>query len=253
MRELPEAELVAGRGIKGDRYFLDQGTYSFIAEAGRQLTMISAEGAQAALAAKGIKVEPLGKLRRNVHLLGISCSELLDLRGLLVEVGPECRVFVHRNNVPCAYNEAKNGRGLMDAIWNEAGVNCEIIRGGIIRPGDKVHGVAGSYDPKRCEDGGKGDTFYLRPKLRTVAQVKAGKLGLAALHERLLQTDPGGVARVQAAYATVGLSFFPREGSQFRKSPAHMQRGSLALLATALLTIIMGAMLAFFLRTSPPQ
>ena len=114
MRELPEAELVAGRGIKGDRYFLDQGTYSFIAEAGRQLTMISAEGAQVALAAKGIKVEPLGKLRRNVHLLGISCSELLDLRGLLVEIGSECRVFVHRNNVPCAYNEAKNGGGLME-------------------------------------------------------------------------------------------------------------------------------------------
>ena len=84
-------------------------------------------------------------------------------------------------------------------------MNCEIVRGGIIRPGDHVRGVAGSYEPKRCEDGGKGDTFYVRPKLRTVAQVKAGKIGLAALHERLLQTDPQGVARVQAACALPGL------------------------------------------------
>ena len=114
MEELPEAELVSGQGIKGDRYFLEQGTYSFINEAGRQLTMVSAEGARAALKARGIEVEPLGNLRRNVHLLGISCSELLDLRGLLVQIGSECQIFVHRNTVPCAYNEAKNGSGLME-------------------------------------------------------------------------------------------------------------------------------------------
>ena len=138
---------------------------------------------------------------------------------------------------------------MRSAIWNEAGVNCEIVRGGKIHPGDAVRAVPGSYDPERCEDGGKGDTFYLRPKLRSFEQVKAGKRGLAALHQRLLKTDPEGAARVQAAYATVGLSFFPRADAFSCEICAPAARWR-AWVVPALVAVLMAALLFILLHPS---
>ena len=48
-------------------------------EPGRQLTMVSADGVEAALKAKGVKVpEQIGDFRRNIVLRGMSSEALLD-------------------------------------------------------------------------------------------------------------------------------------------------------------------------------
>ena len=53
MKSVQEARLVRGAGIEGDRYLLETGTYSakFLGEPGKHLTLVSADGVEAQMAA----------------------------------------------------------------------------------------------------------------------------------------------------------------------------------------------------------
>ena len=88
-------------------------------EPGRQLTMLSGDSVEAALAEAAIAPPAsLGSLR---------CAR----------TGGAC--FLHQNCVPCVYTEKKNGRpGLMQCLWDCAGVSCEVLRGDTLRTGDPV-------------------------------------------------------------------------------------------------------------------
>ena len=154
MESRAAVELVASTstqygGIRGDRYCELTGTSSVLRasavrkgerEPGRQLTMLSGDSVETALAEAAIAPHAsLGSLRRNLVLRGISAQQLLAAQGRVVALGQEARVFVHRNCVPCMYNEKKNGRpGLMECLWDCAGVSCEVLRGGTLRTGDPV-------------------------------------------------------------------------------------------------------------------
>lgn len=202
--------LVAGLGIEGDRYAEQAGTYTIFKEPGRQLTLISRESAVAAMAAAGCTPVPVGALRRNVVVAGLTSEALLAARGHQIALGAHCRIFVHRDCKPCAYNQAKNGEGLMDALWEAAGVSCEVLVGGSLDVGDSVRVVPESHEPERVDTGGKGEVFFLRPKLRSAEQVRASRKGMAELYARVSVSDPEGAGRATAAYASVGLSFWPR-------------------------------------------
>lgn len=46
------------------------------------------------------------------------------------------------------YNERKNGvNGLMEALWDDAGISCEVVKSGRVRLGDSVRIAAGSLPP----------------------------------------------------------------------------------------------------------
>jgi hypothetical protein len=105
------ATLIVGVGLEGDRYANNVGTYSVLQEPGRQLTLISADGVEAALKERQLNnnhLDSIGKLRRNIVLRGISASNLLQAIGSVVEFGggsgsnPSLspQVFIHRNCVP---------------------------------------------------------------------------------------------------------------------------------------------------------
>lgn len=109
------------------------------------------------------------------------------------------------------YNERKNQiPGLMECLWETGGVSCEIIRGGTIRVGDtmKILSTYTTDDNNRIPtDGGKPDGFYIRPKLRTAAIVKAMLEGKNRTKERLMETDKEGLLRLQRGYESVGLKY----------------------------------------------
>ncbi|MFL5894470.1 MAG: sulfurase, partial [Thermoleophilaceae bacterium] len=65
-----QVDVVPGKGIRGDRYFLAQGTYSDIDEPGRDLTLFEAEALDGLLADTGIELAP-NEIRRNVMTRGI--------------------------------------------------------------------------------------------------------------------------------------------------------------------------------------
>jgi MOSC domain-containing protein YiiM len=221
MVSVDHGNLIQGVGLEGDRYAQKIGTYSVFKssihtpgeqEPGRQLTLISGDGAKEALRSCGIDWnKSMGDLRRNLVLTGISSRELLEAIGSIVEVGDSgIRLFVHRNCVPCMYNERRNSTpGLMEALWEAGGVSCEVIEGGTVSIGDTVS--IKPNDGSFLVDGGfRDEGFYVRPSKRSAAMVREALKTSKELHKKFSASDPEGAARAQSSYESVGLSFWPR-------------------------------------------
>ena len=233
MKELASAEVIAQRGIVGDRYMRRQGTYSLWRnsekkpgqrEPGRQVTIVAAEGVETALIMNGIAAfNTVGDLRRNIVTRGVPAAELQAAVGHEIRLGDEVVLFAHRSCVPCMYNERKSGRpGLMEAVWDVAGVNCEVVQGGTLRAGDAVRIVA-AHEPERVDGGSHPPAFFVPPSKRTRPQVLALQQRAAAVLPGLLQLDPGGVARALESYQSVGLQLFKRP-KRFRRAEVLQER-----------------------------
>ncbi len=133
MHRLDEARLVAGKGIEGDRYFLGTGTYSMKPEPGRQVTLIEAETLAALARDEGIELAP-HEHRRNLTVTGVPLNHLVGRRFRVGAVLLEAT----RLNVPCKYLELVTGKPVYAPLLNRSGLNCRIIEGGAIRPGDTL-------------------------------------------------------------------------------------------------------------------
>lgn len=79
MEYLHEASLVAGRGIEGDRYYTEQGTFSekLKDEPDREVTLIEAEEIEKFNAEVGLSLN-YGDMRRNIITRGIRLNDLVD-------------------------------------------------------------------------------------------------------------------------------------------------------------------------------
>ena len=133
MQELPEARLVAGVGIDGDRYATGKGHYSKLPRADRQVTLIEIETLEAIRRDHRIPIEPQ-ETRRNLTTRGVPLNHLVGRRFRVGEVV----LHGERLNVPCKYLDGLLGRELFGPLTNRSGLNCTIVTGGIIRPGDPV-------------------------------------------------------------------------------------------------------------------
>ena len=139
MEELTEAEMVAGRGIVGDRYYLGTGTYSVRPDV-REVTLIEAQVLDAIAAGEPKLPGFKGKLapedhRRNLTTRGVPHGHLVGKR---FRVG-ETVLYAARMNFPCKYIEELLGMpGLYEGLLNRSGLNCAIEVGGTIRPGDAI-------------------------------------------------------------------------------------------------------------------
>jgi MOSC domain-containing protein YiiM len=133
MRRLDEAQLVAGKGIEGDRYFLGTGTYSMKPEPGRQVTLIEAETLEALARDEGIELMPQ-EHRRNLTVSGVPLNHLVGRQFRVGEVVLEGA----RLNFPCKYLELVTGKAVYAPLLNRSGLNCIIVEGGTIRPGDAL-------------------------------------------------------------------------------------------------------------------
>jgi MOSC domain-containing protein YiiM len=79
MQELPEARLVAGVGIDGDRYATGKGHYSKLPRADRQVTLIEIETLEAIRRDHRIPIEPQ-ETRRNLTARGVPLNHLVGRR-----------------------------------------------------------------------------------------------------------------------------------------------------------------------------
>jgi MOSC domain-containing protein YiiM len=128
---------IAGKGVEGDRYTLETGTYSKKPEPGRQITLVEGEVLDWLEREHGLTVRPEDS-RRNVVTRGIDLNPLV---GRELMVGP-VRVRVHRLCQPCRYIEKLlNQPDLYERWWDKGGLRCEIIESGTIRIGDAVRAV----------------------------------------------------------------------------------------------------------------
>jgi MOSC domain-containing protein YiiM len=133
MRRLDAARLVAGKGIEGDRYFLGTGTYSMKPEPGRQVTLIEAETLEALARDEGLTLAP-HEHRRNLTVTGVPLNHLVGRRFRIGGVVLEGT----RLNFPCKYLELVTGKAVYEPLIHRSGLNCIIVEGGTIRPGDAL-------------------------------------------------------------------------------------------------------------------
>lgn len=134
MTALNEVQAVAGKGLEGDRYYLETGTYSRNVSPHRQVTLIEAEVIEALKRDCDIELDP-NDSRRNLVTRGIALAHL---------VGKEFRVgsVTFRGvkiNEPCAYFEKLISKpGIEQALLHRSGLNAEVLSDGLLQVGDAV-------------------------------------------------------------------------------------------------------------------
>jgi MOSC domain-containing protein YiiM len=133
MQPLREAEIIAGRGISGDRYACKLGYYSHDPKPGRHLTLIEAEVFADISQQLGIRFSPYDS-RRNITTRGLQLNPLvgkkLRIGAVLLEVIRLCD--------PCAYMQKLVGQPVLRPLVGRGGIRCDVITGGIIRVGDTI-------------------------------------------------------------------------------------------------------------------
>jgi MOSC domain-containing protein YiiM len=132
-RAIDEAELLPGRGVRGDRYFAGEGEFSHLPSSGRDLTLIEAEAVEALAAEHGIEIEP-AEARRNVLVRGVDLNGLVGKRFFVGEV--ECRG--DRRCDPCSHLEKLTRPGVLRGLVDRGGLRADVLSRGTIRVGDQV-------------------------------------------------------------------------------------------------------------------
>jgi MOSC domain-containing protein YiiM len=133
MLECDGVRLVAGHGVEGDRYANGVGYYSHRPHEDRQVTLIEIETLEALARDHGIDLAP-DETRRNLVTRGVPLNHLVGRR---FRVG-DALLFGGRLNVPCKYLERLLDKPVMEPLINRSGLNCRIITGARVRPGDVI-------------------------------------------------------------------------------------------------------------------
>lgn len=122
-----EVEIVAGKGIVGDRYLLGTGHWSDPPWPDQELTLFEAEVAERL----GLPAEAF---RRNIVVRGLPLHSLI---GAEFRIG-EVPVLGVRRCDPCRYLEAFTRPGMFEELRELGGLRCAVIEGGRVRLGDRV-------------------------------------------------------------------------------------------------------------------
>ncbi|WP_035859205.1 MOSC domain-containing protein [Cryptosporangium arvum] len=136
MTERTEARLLAGVGIEGDRYATGRGHYSYLPHEDRQVTLIEQETLDALERDHQLTLRP-EETRRNLLTRDVPLNHLI---GRQFRVG-EVVLYAGRLNVPCTYLEDLLDKPVFTPLINRSGLNCRIVTGGVVRPGDVVEPV----------------------------------------------------------------------------------------------------------------
>ncbi|MEP1198697.1 MOSC domain-containing protein [Tateyamaria sp.] len=128
------AKLIAGVGIAGDRYAkgIDTGTYSAQPDV-REVTLIEVETLEALARDHDIVLDPQ-EHRRNLTTRDVPLNHLVGRQFRVGDVVLEGG----RLNYPCRYIDMITKKTICDLLEHRSGLNCRIVMGGTIRPGDPI-------------------------------------------------------------------------------------------------------------------
>ena len=132
--EVDSVNAISGKGLEGDRYFDDDGTFSDDPRSnGRDITLVEVEAVEGLARDTGIVLDP-AETRRNVLTRGVALNDLVGRRFTVGEI--EC--VGRRLCDPCSHLEKLTRPGVLKGLVNRGGLRADIVRGGVIRPGDAV-------------------------------------------------------------------------------------------------------------------
>jgi len=122
MQETSAIECVAGRGLRGDRFFDYKPGYK------GQVTLFAQEVLEELSRAFGLPVSP-SALRRNLLVSGVNLNHLIgqrfELQGVCLEGTEECR--------PCSWMDAAVAPGAEAWLRGRGGLRCRILTDGWLR------------------------------------------------------------------------------------------------------------------------
>ena len=133
MNSVDEVRAVAGRGLEGDRYFSQDGTFSKTAGGGREITLIEAEAIEGLERDYGTKIE-YKDARRNIVTRGVALNHLV---GKEFRVG-EVVIRGVRLNEPCNHLASLTNEKVKPGLVHRGGLRGEILNDGTIRVGDSI-------------------------------------------------------------------------------------------------------------------
>lgn len=139
MEAVDEVEAVAGKGLRGDRYFEGIGFWNVLAEnsehaVASDITFIESEAIEAIARDYDLELDP-GEHRRNVTTHGVPLNHLVGRRFTVGEAVCEGMNLCE----PCGYMQALTGRdGVAKALKHRGGLDAKIIESGTIRVGDTI-------------------------------------------------------------------------------------------------------------------
>jgi len=121
--EVAEIECVAGRGLRGDRFFDYKENYK------GQITFFASETYDAVCRKFAVPGKPLSTFRRNVITAGVDLNELIGLefriQGVLFRGTEECR--------PCYWLDQAFAPGAAEFLKGQGGLRAEILSDGVLR------------------------------------------------------------------------------------------------------------------------
>jgi MOSC domain-containing protein YiiM len=133
MQSVTMATAVEGRGLEGDRYFTQTGTYSKHPGSGRPVTLIEIEAIEALARDYDVHL-PAGLARRNLVTRGVALSHLVGKKftvGTVILRGM-------RLCEPCMHLETLAVKGAARGLIHRGGLRAEILAGGSICVGDAI-------------------------------------------------------------------------------------------------------------------
>lgn len=139
MISVNEVTAEAGRGLAGDRYYKQVGTYSDRPGPDREVTLIEIEAIEALKRDLDLEVDP-GESRRNIVTRGVPLNHLV---GRTFRVG-EVTLGGIRLCEPCEHLEDLTEKGVLGGLVHRGGLRAKILKTGIIRVGDTVQELQGS-------------------------------------------------------------------------------------------------------------
>ncbi len=145
MQSVTEAHAVPGKGLEGDRYYNQSGTF-WKDEPDYEVTLIEAEAFESMKRESGLDLEP-STGRRNVVTRDVPLNHLV---GLEFRVG-EVTLRGMRLCEPCKHLAKISERpGILGGLIHRGGLRAQILTDGVIKVGDVVEiatGEAGTKEP----------------------------------------------------------------------------------------------------------
>ena len=133
MRPVVSVQAVAGKGLEGDRYHRQLGTYSNETGSGREVTLVEIEAIEALKKDYDVSLEG-GQSRRNIITRGVALNHLVQRNFQIGDVV----LRGTRLCEPCFHLEKLTAKGAMRGLIHRGGLRAEIIKGGTIRVGDVI-------------------------------------------------------------------------------------------------------------------
>jgi MOSC domain-containing protein YiiM len=144
-----EIQAIAGKGLEGDRYFRKTGSFSKTPGSGREVTLIEHEAIEALKREYQIDIDA-AQTRRNIVTRGVALNHLIDRE---FTVG---KILLRGTRLcdPCSHLEKLTVKGITRGLIHRGGLRADIVRGGVIRVGDRISVATEGPSPWRAERDG---------------------------------------------------------------------------------------------------